>query len=76
MNVFREKLPFRDIPLKLYLRARTQTDPSHRRAARRDLQHLGFDEPAAGLPKAHAGPADSGFGLASEVNDLLADLDD
>ena len=25
MNVFREKLPFRDIPAKLYLRARSQT---------------------------------------------------
>ena len=28
LNVFREKLPFHDIPLKLYLRNRTQTDPS------------------------------------------------
>jgi GTP-binding protein len=26
LNVFREKLPFHDIPIKLYLRARTQTD--------------------------------------------------
>ncbi len=28
LNVFRHKLPFRDIPIKLYLRARTQTDPN------------------------------------------------
>ena len=28
LNVFREKLPFHDIPIKLYLRARTQTDPN------------------------------------------------
>ena len=27
LNVFREKLPFRDIPIKLYLRARKQTEP-------------------------------------------------
>ena len=26
LNVFREKLPFHDIPMKLYLRSRTQTD--------------------------------------------------
>ena len=26
LNVFRKKLPFRDVPLKLYLRARSQTD--------------------------------------------------
>ncbi|RUL89706.1 ribosome biogenesis GTPase Der [Tautonia sociabilis] len=31
LNVFRERLPFSDIPLKLYLRARTQTDPSRPR---------------------------------------------
>lgn len=28
LNVFREKLPYHDIPIKLYLQARTQTDPS------------------------------------------------
>ena len=32
LNVFREKLPFRDIPIKLYLRARTQSDPNSPRA--------------------------------------------
>ena len=28
LNVFREKLPFHDVPIKLYLRARTQSDPN------------------------------------------------
>jgi GTP-binding protein len=28
VHVFRERLPFRDIPIKLYLRARSQTDPT------------------------------------------------
>jgi GTP-binding protein len=28
LNVFREKLPFHDIPVKLYLRARSKSDPS------------------------------------------------
>jgi GTP-binding protein len=28
LNVFRQKLPFRDVPMKLYLRARSQTDPN------------------------------------------------
>jgi GTP-binding protein len=30
LNVFREKLPFRDIPIKLYMRSRTQTEPGER----------------------------------------------
>jgi GTP-binding protein len=30
LNVFREKLPFRDIPIKLYMRARKQTEPGTR----------------------------------------------
>jgi GTP-binding protein len=28
INIFREKLPFRDIPIKLYLRSRSQSDPN------------------------------------------------
>ena len=31
LNVFREKLPFHDIPIKLYLRAHKQTEPGDRR---------------------------------------------
>ncbi len=33
LNVFREQLPFHDIPIKLYLRARSQSDPNAPRAA-------------------------------------------
>src|SRR5262249_54567826 len=39
LNVFRQKLPFHDIPIKLYLRARSQTDPNARRT---------IDDPSAG----------------------------
>jgi GTPase len=28
LNVFREKLPFHDVPIKLYLRARSKSDPA------------------------------------------------
>jgi GTP-binding protein len=85
LNVFREKLPFHDIPVKLYLRARSQSDPS--------------GAPAQD-PTADAGPrvgrparvtrvradrekdADAPHNLEDatlfemEVNDLLADMDD
>ena len=30
LNVFRERLPFRDIPIKLYLRSRRQADEGSR----------------------------------------------
>jgi GTP-binding protein len=30
LNVFREKLPFRDIPIKLYMRSRKQSEPGDR----------------------------------------------
>ena len=72
LNVFREKLPFHDVPLKLYLRARSQTDPSQRRGSRRDDDDFDPVEHEAAL----AGPGDSAINLASEVNDLLADIDD
>jgi GTP-binding protein len=68
MNVFREKLPFRDIPIKLYLRARTQTDP--KTAA--DAEALAFDDSLddnSGGGSAWAGEID----LDHEVNDLLDD---
>ncbi len=77
LNVFREKLPFRDVPIKLYLRARSQSDPKG-----------SVDE---GDPTADLGPRDGKFRgqaapsmeavlggelLDREVNELLADLDD
>ena len=36
LNVFREKLPFHDIPIKLYLRTRKQTEPGRSFNARRE----------------------------------------
>ncbi len=44
LNVFREKLPFHDIPIKLYLRARSQSLPG------------GSSEPAEIDPTADQGP--------------------
>ena len=34
LNIFREKLPFRDIPIKLYMRSRKQTEPGERSSHR------------------------------------------
>ncbi|MDX2038603.1 MAG: ribosome biogenesis GTPase Der [Isosphaeraceae bacterium] len=67
LNVFREKLPYHDIPIKLYLRARTQTDPSEtkpedprvdrgsRMVRRRGIEALEVD-------------------IDDEVNELLSEL--
>jgi GTP-binding protein len=68
LNVFREKLPFKDVPIKLYLRARTQSEPGSRRSR---PEMAGTERPVRG-----SGPGDSGFDFAREVNDLLSDLDD
>jgi GTP-binding protein len=73
LNVFREKLPFRDIPIKLYLRARTQATLEERRTSTR---REGRPEPEGALSGGRSGPGDSGFDFAREVNDLLSDLDD
>ncbi len=62
LNVFREKLPFHDVPIKLYLRARTQTAgrPGSGRKSDGDDSH-------DGLPDVN---------LDAEVNDLLSELDE
>ncbi|MGB0069386.1 MAG: ribosome biogenesis GTPase Der, partial [Isosphaeraceae bacterium] len=79
LNVFREKLPFHDIPIKLYMRARKQTEPGARGAANGD--HGEFDEQEfESHPTAHSGsssnPGLEGFRfLDREVNELLSDLD-
>ena len=62
LNVFRQKLNFKDIPVKLYLRARTQTDPNAPRTSTK--------EPADILSADNAWSGD----LDREVNDLLDDL--
>lgn len=74
LNVFREKLPFHDIPLKLYLRARTQHDPNapssedptadHGSRSTRTHAAVAVNEHSGNRPIDH------------EVNDLLSDLDD
>jgi GTP-binding protein len=70
LNVFREKLPFHDIPIKLSLRARTQSDPHGE---------------SSGDPTADAGPREARAARAvresaphhvidREINDLLNDV--
>jgi GTP-binding protein len=61
MNVFREKLPFKDIPIKLYLRARSQSHARSRKGGVRG-ESPEFEE-------CHNR-------LDDEVNELLSELDD
>lgn len=79
LNVFREKLPFHDVPIKLYLRSRKQEEPGARSGRRSDTgdtavdMDVAVDQPA----RAHASVAGdpSARFLHHEVNELLADLD-
>ncbi|QDV37250.1 ribosome biogenesis GTPase Der [Tautonia plasticadhaerens] len=68
LNVFREELPFRDIPIKLYLRARTQTDPSKPRRDddddMPDITERGAEE------RFHVDELDE------EINDMLGEFND
>jgi GTP-binding protein len=74
LNVFREKLPYHDIPIKLYLRARTQADPSAPEV----------EDPTADagsrVKRTHAAQAVRDAGhyryLDQEVNELLSSLDE
>lgn len=77
MNVFREKLPFRDIPIKLYLRARSQALPGEKKAAE-DYDQMEQESEASRTASSgrFGNPGDSGLDLAGEVNDILSDLDD
>ncbi len=73
LNVFREKLPFRDIPVKLYLRSRKQTEPGSRTSAGdQDEEDPGQDEDHG--PSAERGVEGIRF-LNREVNELLSDLE-
>jgi GTP-binding protein len=85
LNVFREKLPFRDIPVKLYLRSRKQEEVGSRSGnghpgAREDTEFAVEDSEIEESEKVHAavpGPTDPSMRfLHQEVNELLADLDD
>jgi GTP-binding protein len=82
LNVFRQKLPFHDIPIKLYLRSRKQEEPGGRTSAGRsedaDVIDLGvssaeFESSDAVHASASSDP--SMRFLHHEVNELLADLD-
>jgi GTP-binding protein len=74
LNIFREKLPYGDIPIKLYLRARSQTDPNAPRRDRSDPTDdigslLESDEHEHMAAYGHA-PDDS------EINELMGELED
>ena len=64
LKVFREKLPFHDIPVKLYLRARTQTELSQRR--------LGKPEDRV----SKSGTTALGGDIDQDLNEFLSELDD
>jgi GTPase len=72
LNTFREKLPFHDIPIKLYLRARSQTDPDAPRSREDPTADYGSmaDDDSAEHHAHSAGPDNR------EINQLLAGLED
>ena len=83
LNTFRQKLPFRDIPIKLYMRSRKQVEPGSRSSTGElesaeeyvDTDQIGITTERA-VP-AHAGGSDPSLRFINhEVNELLADLDD
>lgn len=83
LNVFRERLPFRDIPIKLYLRARTQVDlnapPAERKPrSEHEREYEELDElPSRMDAEPQLAASDSGLRrLDSEVNDLLSDVEE
>ncbi|QEH36159.1 GTPase Der [Aquisphaera giovannonii] len=77
LNTFREKLPFRDIPIKLYLRARKQAEPgSPRPRADGDGAAVDPDDLDLDVMGDEGGHPGQGVRyLDHEVNELLSDLD-
>jgi GTP-binding protein len=81
LNVFRERLPFRDVPIKLYMRSRKQSEPGERPPSDAEFEAgdsaaLG-DEGTAGVttrPDPDSG-ADGFRFLNREVNELLSELE-
>ena len=75
LNTFRQKLPFHDVPMKLYMRARTQSDPNAPK-----VEAIGDLGPRDGKfrgEKPRALDIEMGDELRDlEVNELLADLND
>ena len=73
LNVFRERLPFKDVPVKLYLRARSQSDPDGPDAG--GDQDVMFAD-AGSMVEGHQPRAKVGRSqLDRDVNDLLAELE-
>lgn len=72
LNVFREKLPFRDVPIKLYMRARKQAEPGERKTPAEAVE--GWEDLDEELPREAPEPEEVRF-LNREVNELLSDLD-
>jgi GTP-binding protein len=77
LNVFREKSPYHDIPIKLYMRSRKQTDPEGRSSGHEpddpDVLGARVDSAVQTAQGAHFDP--SVRFLHREVNELLSDLD-
>jgi GTP-binding protein len=76
LNAFREKLPFKDVPIKLYLRARSQSDPNSPKTDSDDSDEMFADAGslAEGRHARAATPAGRTL-LDREVNDLLSELE-
>lgn len=74
LNVFREKLPFHDVPIKLYMRTRAQSDPSERAAARKAAGEADWDG-ADGFDDFQESEGEEVRFINREVNEMLADLD-
>jgi GTP-binding protein len=84
LNVFREKLPFKDVPIKLYMRARTQSEPGSSSSSQReeasieDYVEIGEhgSRPLGEFGRRSSVVDPESVGLNLEVNELLAELDD
>ena len=73
LNVFREKLPFHDIPVKLYLRTRKQTEPNGRGKSRG--QDDGSEPEFEGVRNGSEPGFEGVRFMDREVNELLSDMD-
>jgi GTPase len=84
LNVFRQKLPFHDVPIKLYLRSRKPQEPGGRSSAGGQELAEAFadasgngDGPDQTVTAYAGGSSDPSLRfLHHEVNELLADSDD
>ena len=76
LNMFRQKLPFRDIPIKLYLRARTQSDLPFRRDKRKaEAEAEAENRQNLDNPWNDIAAAKDLAKLDKDVNRLLSELD-